>query len=374
MRSYSAWNRRSGVAWPRPQPALELSHFVRGHTPAGVVGTGLAGHALALTSATGATKAGALPSRGVMLRRHRRYYGPLGLPLRTPRFRLGLIRARLPRRRPRRRVSRVQHSSLHACCAPYPAGTHGAFRFWRRGPGLRRDMSGSASRIVHLSRLQASLDVAARVLAPFPRASPLKAFDGRLRPPGSLPISPRPCYPALRRLPGRDSHPLEKCREQTPVSSPTSVCVTAHHVGGVLQLRRSRRPREVDQLVALLKLRARKPMQWHRPNDVRSVKRLVRKLKRRGRQELGAATRPTVPCGFGSARTRCAATGSAPAWSSRRRLSRASRASGSRQTGEMLIKLAELFRAELLTRYGGHPPTKRSATCAAAATTVPAAS
>ena len=56
-------------------------------------------------------------------RRPRRYYDPLGLPLRSARFRLRLIRAALPRRRLRRRVSRVPPVSLHACCSPYPAET-----------------------------------------------------------------------------------------------------------------------------------------------------------------------------------------------------------------------------------------------------------
>ena len=35
-------------------------------------------------------------------------------------------------------------------------------------------------------------------------------------PPASLPPSPGVCYPALRRLPGRDSHPLELCSVTQP--------------------------------------------------------------------------------------------------------------------------------------------------------------
>ena len=68
-------------------------------------------------------------------------------------------------------------------------------------PSPRHDRLGS--RVVNLTRLQASLDVAARVLAPS-----VEALDTPLGPPGSLPM-PGVCYSALRRLPRRDLHPLE---------------------------------------------------------------------------------------------------------------------------------------------------------------------
>jgi len=68
-------------------------------------------------------------------------------------------------------------------------------------PSPRRDRLGS--RMVNLSRLQASLDVAARVLAPSE-----EAWDTPLETPRSLP-APGVCYSALRRLPRRDLHPLE---------------------------------------------------------------------------------------------------------------------------------------------------------------------
>jgi len=68
-------------------------------------------------------------------------------------------------------------------------------------PSPRHDRLGS--RVVNLTRLQASRDVAARVLAPS-----VEAFDIPLGPPGSLPM-PGICYSALRRLPRRDLHPLE---------------------------------------------------------------------------------------------------------------------------------------------------------------------
>jgi hypothetical protein len=56
---------------------------------------------------------------------------------------------------------------------------------------------------VTLSRLQASRHVAARVLAPSE-----EALDTPLGPPTSQPLA-GVCYPALRRLPRRDLHPLE---------------------------------------------------------------------------------------------------------------------------------------------------------------------
>src|SRR5712691_4173866 len=69
-------------------------------------------------------------------------------------------------------------------------------------PSPRHDRLGS--RVVNLSRLQASLVVAARVLAPSEEAldTPLGPRDFH-HPPGV-------CYSALRCLPRRDLHPLEK--------------------------------------------------------------------------------------------------------------------------------------------------------------------
>jgi hypothetical protein len=53
-------------------------------------------------------------------------------------------------------------------------------------------------------------------------ASPRWAPDVALRPPGSL-LAPATCYPALRRLPGRDLHPLEK-RSVPPSGLATRRC------------------------------------------------------------------------------------------------------------------------------------------------------
>src|SRR5678815_1098152 len=95
------------------------------------------------------------------------------------------LRTRVLRPLPRRDPTHVRHRT-------------GARRTW---PSPRNDRLGS--RVVNLSRLQASLDVAARVLA-----SSVEAFDTPLGPPESLPM-PGACYSALRRLPRRDLHPLE---------------------------------------------------------------------------------------------------------------------------------------------------------------------
>ena len=79
-------------------------------------------------------------------------------------------------------------------------------------PSPRHDRLGS--RIVNLSRLQASLDVAARVLAPS-----VEALDTPLGPPASRPM-PGVCYSALRRLPRRDLHPLELNDGMRPLARP----------------------------------------------------------------------------------------------------------------------------------------------------------
>ena len=106
-----------------PESALQLAHFIAGLPSTGVVGTGRAGHALARACSSDIAPAGTLRSTRVIRRGPPYYYGPLGLPLRRARFRRWLIRVALPRRRPRRRASRVSCFSVSACCAPYPAET-----------------------------------------------------------------------------------------------------------------------------------------------------------------------------------------------------------------------------------------------------------
>jgi len=180
-----------------------VAHLNNGHTPVGVIGTGRAGHALMRSRSTYMTTAGTLRSDRVIRRGHHYYYDPLGLPLHVPGFHHWLIpgtlptlwaaqtglscsaplRARVLRPLPRRDLRRVLLRT-------------GAPQTW---PSPRHDRLGS--RVVHLSRLQASLDVAARVLA-----LSVETFDTPLEPRDSHPAL-GVCYSALRRLPRRDSHP-----------------------------------------------------------------------------------------------------------------------------------------------------------------------
>ena len=168
-----------GIAGRDPESALQLAHVVDGRRPTGVIGTGRAGHALARACAANVTTAGTLRSPRVVRREAHHYYGPLGHPLRTARFRDRLIRVARPRPGPRRRASRVPSFSVHACCAPYPAETSRA-----DAPGLGREAWPSprhdrlGSRVVTVTRLQASLHVAARV-----PASSVEAPDTPLEPP-----------------------------------------------------------------------------------------------------------------------------------------------------------------------------------------------
>jgi hypothetical protein len=74
------------------------------------------------------------------------------------------------------------------------------------------------ARVVSLTRRQASLDVAARVVAPLARLSSLRAFDTALHQSASRP-QVAVCYRALRRLPGRDFHPLDQCSVAPPLQS-----------------------------------------------------------------------------------------------------------------------------------------------------------
>src|SRR5207302_3156817 len=76
-------------------------------------------------------------------------------------------------------------------------------------PSRRNDPLGPLEHLSadNLTRLQRSLlMVAARALAP----RWTRALDAALRPTTSPPRSAA-CYRALRRLPGRDSHPLDRC-------------------------------------------------------------------------------------------------------------------------------------------------------------------
>jgi hypothetical protein len=105
-------------------------------------------HALVFAASVVMTTPGTLPSDGVLRRRPRRYYDPLGLPLHRARSGTRPLRVASPRRGLCRRISRVPCLSLDACCAPYPAGPSGDhFGSSRHRCCLRRGMSGSASRL-----------------------------------------------------------------------------------------------------------------------------------------------------------------------------------------------------------------------------------
>ena len=105
-------------------------------------------HALVVATSAVVTTPGTLPSDGVLRRRPLQYYDPLGLPLHRYRLAFSLVDSRAPDLRPCRRISRVPCFSVDACCAPYPAGIFDdRFGSPRRRCCLRRDMSGSASRL-----------------------------------------------------------------------------------------------------------------------------------------------------------------------------------------------------------------------------------
>jgi len=76
-------------------------------------------HALRLPPYSSTTKAGPLPSSGLLDRR-RQYYGPLGLPPSTIPFRHRLIGIAFVRRGPPGRVSPVPHQAVMTCPPPYP--------------------------------------------------------------------------------------------------------------------------------------------------------------------------------------------------------------------------------------------------------------
>ena len=215
------------------QPSLQSSHFFARHTADGVVRSARGGHSLALTCSDGIIAAGALRSARVVLREHRHYYGPLGLPLRDARFRLRLIRAASPRHGLRRRASRVPHLSLHACCAPYPAGAIDALRCSRRWCCLRREMTGSAPGLflcrgcrLHFMLRPACLLLAARLAPPRELSTPRSGMG----------ISPRYLGPATRCTDACRGGACTRWRDAASRSTPNSsasVCVTTHHPSSI---------------------------------------------------------------------------------------------------------------------------------------------
>ncbi len=224
-----------------PKLPVQLSHFVARLDAAGVVRSGLAGHSLALTCSHSLTTAGTLPSRRVVRRGLRarrsldalRYYDPLALPLHRLRFRLRLIRRPLPRRRLCRRASRVPRPSLHACCAPYPAGADDELRCSHRRCCLRRDMSGSASGLFLCRGCRLHFMLRPTCLLPAARLAPPR---GLLTPRSGAEVSPRHLGPATRRTDAYRGGTLTRWKSAAsrglpcPLQGSGSLCVTTHHV------------------------------------------------------------------------------------------------------------------------------------------------
>ncbi len=165
---------------------------------------------------------------------HRRYAAPTSLvclacqayesvlrPPRTPAVQRPLSRGRRPRapRRPARLAPPRAAQTGLSCSAHLPdpmprpvprkdpraVPQLDAWTWPSRGLHPRALRRWLGSPIVYLSRLQASLHVAAWDLAPS-----VEALDAPLQLLGSL-RGLGACYRALRRLPGRDLHPLETC-------------------------------------------------------------------------------------------------------------------------------------------------------------------
>lgn len=212
-----------------PQSSLQVAYFLARRRAAGVVRSALGGHSLARACADDTATPGTLPYRGVVPHRDRRYYDPLGLPLRTPRLRLRLIRARSPRPRPRRRVSRVPRVSLHTCCAPYPAGTVRRLRIPRVRHRLRRDMSGSAPGLFICRGCRLHFMLRPVCSLPAARLAPPR---GLLTPRSGGGVSPTHLGPATRRSGAYRGGTLTRwtraaCRLRTGL--PVFVCFTTHH-------------------------------------------------------------------------------------------------------------------------------------------------
>jgi hypothetical protein len=114
----------------------------RGRMAAGGVGPGGPGHALARTSNLSVTEVRALPRTRAASRAG--YYRPVGLPLPSARLHHRLIRAVFARPG---RADGSLHFRTRPCARaapPTPEGPHTRFGTKGVGPGLRREMSGSA--------------------------------------------------------------------------------------------------------------------------------------------------------------------------------------------------------------------------------------
>ena len=187
-----------------PESALQLAHFVDGLASVGVVGTGPAGHALARACSPTLPPQGPFAPPAFFVTGLVTTSVPSDSRCAALAFAVGLYEPRCPdagcadgplvfRSPPCPRAA--------PSTPPRPARVLLRTGARRTSPSPRHDRLGS--RVVNLSRLQASLDVAARVLAPSE-----EALDTPLGPHDS-PHVPGVCYSALRCLPRRDLHPLE---------------------------------------------------------------------------------------------------------------------------------------------------------------------
>ena len=193
------------TAWPRPTAVVAVVALCRAAwSPPGWLGPRLGGHSLALTCFDDMTTAGTLPSSRVLRRDHRRYYDPLGLPLRSGRLRLRLIRARLAADVGCADGPLVFRTPpLTRAAPPTPPGPPTRFRCKRQGCCLRRDMSGSAPGLFLCRGCRLHFMLRPASLLP---AAGSRRLTGSRRPARARksPSGPGACYPALRRLPGRD--------------------------------------------------------------------------------------------------------------------------------------------------------------------------
>jgi hypothetical protein len=154
------------------------------------------------------TKAGSLPSSGLLGRR-RQYYEPLGLPPSTIPLRHRLIGTAFARRGPPGRVSPVPYQAVLTCPPPYPAGVlhrsgpHGCSLL----PSPWNERLGHPSFRVFMSRgckVHLMLGPPTRSLRRGLTASSRLGHPART---SNSHCSPGTCYAALRRLPRRDFHP-----------------------------------------------------------------------------------------------------------------------------------------------------------------------
>jgi hypothetical protein len=189
----------------RPQSPSQFSRFSTRLSPPGLLGPVAPAIPSRLPASTTQPPQGPFPPAALFVaafvsrssRSGLRYFDPLGLPLHRGRLRHWLIRRASPRRGPCRRASRVPRSSVHACCAPYPAGTRRALRTQRVEHRLRRDMSGSAPGLFICRGCRLHLMLRPACSPPAAQRQPLP--HGLSTPRSSVEVSPEQMGSATRR-------------------------------------------------------------------------------------------------------------------------------------------------------------------------------